>query len=259
LILPKWAVIPIPDAKKMKLPSFPDRGVWKKVRELVELLGQAGQLPDLEINLLKSPRASWMGFGRPQQSIAGDVSDWALVLITFCYLRGVPSVKINFLEGFDFEVDDRISRILAIVPKLMASGKPGWTCPNKECRNYDHERAVRCLLDKVSHHLDAALEVVPGLTANMMRLERFSSWYDNEIYGRSKYLDELERIYKNAEGRTGNPWNIAELKWRYRLMAALNPLSAKMQNKLFQLGENVPNPYNLGQEYPNCDSWSMRD
>jgi hypothetical protein len=40
--------------------------VWKKVRELVELLGQAGQLPDLEINLLKSPRASWMGFGRPQ-------------------------------------------------------------------------------------------------------------------------------------------------------------------------------------------------
>jgi hypothetical protein len=83
-----------------------------------------------------------------------------------------------------------------------------------ECRNYDHERAVRYLLDKVFHHLGAALDYVPGLTANMMRLERFSSWYDNEIYGKSKYLDELERIYKNAEGRTGNPWGIAELKWR---------------------------------------------
>lgn len=60
-----------------------------------------------------------------------------------------------------------------------------------------------------------------------MRLERFSSWYDNEIYGRSKYLGVLERIYKNAEGRTGNLWDIAELKWRYRLMAALNPLRPK--------------------------------
>jgi hypothetical protein len=95
----------------------------------------------------------------------------------------------------------------------MASGKPGWIYPNKECRNYDHERAVRYLLDNVFHHLDAALDFVPGLTANVMRLERFSSWYDNEIYGKSKYLDEMERIYKNAEGRTGNPGDIAELKW----------------------------------------------
>jgi hypothetical protein len=128
-----------------------------------------------------------------------------------------------------------------------------------ECRNYDHERAVRYLLDKVFHHLDAALDYVPCLTANMMRLERFSSWYDNEIYGKSKYLDELERIYKNAEGRIGNPWGIAELKWRLSSDGSLNPLSAKTQNRRIQLGENIPNPYNLGQEYPSCNSWRMRD
>jgi hypothetical protein len=62
--------------------------------------------------------------------------------------------------------------------------------------------------------------------------------------------------------RRGGPVTLGALlnsNGDYRLMAALNPLSAKMQNRRIQLGENIPNPYNLGQEYPSCNSWRMRD
>jgi hypothetical protein len=84
--------------------------VWKKARELVDLLSQAGNLSHLVIRLLDNPQGKWMGRGRrPQKSIPGIndprvstfLEDWAVVVNQFCPLRRIPSVKIYIPERSD--------------------------------------------------------------------------------------------------------------------------------------------------------------
>jgi hypothetical protein len=95
--------------------------------------------------------------------------------------------------------------------------------------------------------LDSALDVIPGKTARWLRLERFSTWFDEKVFGgRSKYTDEWESITK--EGHFSE--EIKHFRWRWKCMAAFNPCSAKMKglrdyhkqvargltiNKLFQM------------------------
>jgi hypothetical protein len=51
---------------------------------------------------------------------------------------------------------------------------------------------------------DNALDDVPGPTARMLRLERFSSWFEDGLHSESKYLDELERAYHSYHGSSEN-------------------------------------------------------
>jgi len=63
--------------------------------------------------------------------------------------------------------------------------------------------------------------MLPGRTAGMLRLHRFSAWYDSN--GISTYLKELERISSNVK------IELHMLKERYILMLAFYPLSTVMQ------------------------------
>lgn len=92
-----------------------------------------------------------------------------------------------------------------------------------------------------------------------MRLGRFSSWYDDDSFGKSRYLDELERITKYTmdefEGDYCNP--IADIKWRCRLMVAFNPLSPKMQRMRFKEEEYEKSltPNQLFERFPARLRW----
>lgn len=46
--------------------------------------------------------------------------------------------------------------------------------------------------------LDIELDVLPSVTANMLRLERFSSWCSNGYGSESRYERRLERILRNS-------------------------------------------------------------
>src|SRR5271168_1559746 len=50
-------------------------------------------------------------------------------------------------------------------------------------------------LDKNFLQFDNALDDLPGPTACMLRLERFSSWFEDGLHSESKYLDELELAF----------------------------------------------------------------
>jgi hypothetical protein len=185
--------------------------------------------------------------------------DWILAVQAFLRLRGIPSVKFhcsipkNFIHGVDREIGNRMT-----LDKLMESKMPFSTYLNDEGGDgrLGGAELQRCL-DWVLIGLDTALDSLTGPTAKRLRLGRFSSWYKDEIYGESKYLDELERISKTDLMRPHiYTAKTIQLKWRYRLMAAFNPLSVKMQKMRFEEGfyEHSLTPFSLESEFPNCNS-----
>jgi hypothetical protein len=52
--------------------------------------------------------------------------------------------------------------------------------------------------------LDIELDLLPGITANMMHLERFSSWYTDGLGSGSKYERGPERILKTRSTSSYN-------------------------------------------------------
>ena len=95
--------------------------------------------------------------------------------------------------------------------------------------NFYGDDTIQKRLDKSFSNLDRALDTLRGRTADMLRLRRFSRWYDDNHFGKSRYMDELERGALNLEHDTQVFQEIADIRWRYGLMVASNPLSAKMQ------------------------------
>ena len=214
-----------------------------------------------------------MGRGRrPQKSIPGIndprastfLEDWAVVVNQFCPLRRIPSVKIYIPERSDLgtAANPKIQQTISI-QELMTCQEPFGTYLNEEDEWRISDTETRETLDIIFGQLDRELDYTRGPTANVMRLERFSAWYDSEIYGKSTYLDELERVY----GSVGyiledlNPWYLIELKEKYRLMAAFNPLSFKMQKMRFEEHqyEHSLTPSHLDSEFPGCQLWTKWD
>jgi hypothetical protein len=72
-----------------------------------------------------------------------------------------------------------------------------------------------------------SLDMLPGRTAGMLRLHRFSTWYDSN--STFTYLKELERISSNVKIK------LHMLKEQYTLMLAFYPLSTVMQRIRKQL------------------------
>ncbi|MCJ1486445.1 hypothetical protein MMC06_006622 [Schaereria dolodes] len=58
------------------------------------------------------------------------------------------------------------------------------------------DKSVREDQGDIFMDLDLELDVLPGTTANMMRLERFSPWCNDGLGSESKYERKLERILK---------------------------------------------------------------
>ena len=77
--------------------------------------------------------------------------------------------------------------------------------------------------------LDAELDVLPGETASVLRLERFSTWYMDGLISESKYKQELERILKVRSRRFVHFNEPAHIQNRYRSMRSSNPRSLVRQ------------------------------
>jgi hypothetical protein len=66
------------------------------------------------------------------------------------------------------------------------------------------------------------LDVLPSKTANMLRLDRFTSWYENQLHGWSPYEDKLEALLVGNRQGIDRP---EHMNAHYRMMRAYNPLS----------------------------------
>ena len=77
--------------------------------------------------------------------------------------------------------------------------------------------------DQMFMDVDIELDMLPGITANMMRLERFSSWYTDGSGSESKYERELERILKTRSTTFPNHNKAINIQWRYANMVFCSP------------------------------------
>jgi hypothetical protein len=73
--------------------------------------------------------------------------------------------------------------------------------------------------------LDIELDLLPGITANMMRLERFSSRYTDGLGSESKYERELERILNTRSTSHYNYNQPKHIQMRYTAMRSFDPRS----------------------------------
>lgn len=208
--------------------------LYTKCVDLASLLGNARKgLPDIEINLLDSPLATWR-FDGPSFSIIeyrlrehyayrpardaeyGSDDDFhfdniEIVIHAFCRLRNAKSANLHrpWIKSHDHTKDD----------ELIALTLPEAFNVDLDSDDRDDQRK----LDEIFIGLDLALDLLPGNTANMLRLDRFSSWYVDKVRCESHYEKELERIIKSLSSRRVKERKIFSLYERYSGMIVLNP------------------------------------
>lgn len=211
----------------------------RKCGALAALLGNAKHgLPDIELHLLDSTSAKWSLKGKPQQSVAVDrerryppqdaiidrtnevasmfEDDIEIVLFAFSRIRNARSFKI--LIPADVHGDDSFINYMA---ELMMKRDPvgSYLVPIDGGNNAAIQRAY----DEISMNLDVELDILPGITASMLRLDRFSSWYTDKLGGESKYERECERIIKAWKCPVMRRSLMERLQLRYTAMRAFNP------------------------------------
>ena len=213
--------------------------LWKKCLDLATLLECSDRgLPNLKIHLRDSPRAKWFVDNEPQSSVAVDRKkrspprdkvidrsneqshimdeDYKIALKPFCRLRNVKSAKVYLPEdmGLNNQFAYHMETVLAR-KELFGS----WL----DFDNPWNDKSLQDDQDQMFMDLDVELDMLPGITANMMRLERFSSWYSNGSDSESKYETELERILKTRSTVQPNHNKAINIQWRYANMIAFSP------------------------------------
>lgn len=190
-----------------------------KVRDLVTLLSQAENIPQLEIHLKNSRFDDWSFHGQPNQSIKShdtlniyhaknDILDYYAVLQPFYRLDNVSLASIH-IEG-----DLNGARpFIETVAKIIMEG---------QCTP-----AMERDIDTAYLNFDAVLDSIGTWTGSMLRMERFATWLEDGLGSRSPYLEEMERIH--STGIDVSPNNVFAIEFRYRMTFAFNPMSAKMQ------------------------------
>ena len=216
--------------------------LYNKCTSLVTLLQSATHgLPDLTLRLSDSAVAKWTVDGAPQKSVAWDRprntpivdeildradheayifdDDSKLVLVAFVRLREARSAHIFIPDDMERE-----ERFLARLESLWTDEGLFGTYLDPEYSWND--TALQERMDITFTDLDLELDMLPGATADMLRLDRFSAWYTDEAGGESPYEKEYERIIKSwPHGKDFRDEKVEKLNWRYGIMRALNPRS----------------------------------
>lgn len=215
--------------------------LWKKCLDLAALLEQAERgLPNLEIHLKDSESAKWSVDSEPQMSVAVDRvksypprdaitdrsneqtdiknADYEFALIPFHRLRNVQTAKV-YLPG-----DMVCNNEYAYNTETILTEKEPFGTWLKADDPWNDQR-VQADQDQIFMDLDVELDLLPGITANMLRLERFSSWYTNGLDSASRYENELQRIIKTRSYSRCNYNEPEQIQYRYAAMRAFNPRS----------------------------------
>ncbi|KAF4626092.1 hypothetical protein G7Y89_g12069 [Cudoniella acicularis] len=152
-----------------------------------------------------------------------------VVLEPFWRVRNVEKAKVHYTEAL--LKSDRKELPLDFFEKAMMLKVPfgdfdtQWDYCPLEWEEWD-DKYVKKDLDQRFLRFQRFLDGDPSWEANMLRLERFSTWYTDTLSGKSKYLDEMERAWKESRCRRVD---LDDLHIRHRMMMALNPMSAAIK------------------------------
>lgn len=204
--------------------------LYKKCVALASLLENAKKgLPRIEIHLIEPSESKWSEgsstiscFLRQHFAYEPTVEEYNLlgnhfmfdppeiVLQAFYRLRNARSAEIcapsdRFHAG---KYDNELSGLTHPVPFN----------PDLDADDLEEQQ----LADQLFVELDLALDLLPGNTANMLRLARFSSWYDDASGSDSSYEREMKRIIKMWPSRRVQERRIYSLYERYSGMLIFN-------------------------------------
>ena len=234
----------------IKAPHRRDPGqivsLYKKCTMLATLLEHAqDSLPDLSLRFSDSPSAKWTVDNAPQKSVACDrprrvpavdpiidrpdneasiyCDDSQIVLCAFLRLRNARSAQISIPDDMQ-----RPDPFFTSLENIWTDEDPFGTYLDPDYTWNDTKLQER--MDITFTDLDLELDMLPGPTADMLRLERFSGWYADEAGGHSPYEREYGRILSSWTGWKQSRDKVAQkLNWRYGVMRALNPRSLYYQ------------------------------
>ncbi|KAL8789071.1 MAG: hypothetical protein Q9213_001334 [Squamulea squamosa] len=243
--------------------------LYRKCVDLAALLEHAKHgLPNMEINLLDSASAKWYSGNKPQHSISIDqkrhypyyefngngpccttamwiayrpdgdrpsdrleldpfceetkntIEDDDIVLHAFLRLRNARSAKVSGSEQRRVDYYDNVAMSIEQEEPFGTYLDPG---------SWWHDPTLQEARDKLYMHLDLDLDLLPGPTANMMRLDRFSSWYTHTFGGESKYEENYKRIIESWVEYGFSSRRLWSLFRRFARMRAFNPKSMQRQ------------------------------
>ncbi|CZT11038.1 hypothetical protein WAI453_007451 [Rhynchosporium graminicola] len=160
--------------------------------------------------------------------------DYMIVLLPFCRLRNIPLVSIkapadlSASEGKYFKcmekVMQRTGRFGDVKGPPFGSGEGGVS--------YWDDNNIQQMCDDKYIDLEDELDELHGKDANMMRLERFMYWYNED--GTSEYVSEWERMNREQYAKV-DPDYAADIDDRHDWLLTLNPMSKAMQTMRLQL------------------------
>ncbi|KAL8900390.1 MAG: hypothetical protein Q9207_005719 [Kuettlingeria erythrocarpa] len=210
---------------------------YKKCVDLAELLEHSMDgLPDIEIAFLDSTSSKWTVKGQAQESIALEnvtlSRDHLIVLQAFSRLHKARSAKINVpvaSEDGNYLTENFAETWMEKVPFGQ----------NLDPSDPWNDQELQEEMDRVFVDLDMELDLIFGPTADMMRLDRFASWYTDKVGGESKYESEYERIIRAWKGfqepnesaleKSEQSQILKRLQWRYGAMGPSTRMCCTVQ------------------------------
>ncbi|KAL8760928.1 MAG: hypothetical protein Q9184_002896 [Pyrenodesmia sp. 2 TL-2023] len=272
--------IPFYQLKKIRIiieaPDKKDQGqiicLYKKCLDLAGLLENAIHgLPNVEIVLSKSASSSWTVRGEPQRSIDLDQAtfsdDHLIVLQAFSRVRNARSATISLpvkSEEGNYLIENFADAWMREIPFGQ----------NLDLNDPWNDQELQEEMDNIFVDLDMELDLLSGHTADLMRLDRFASWYSDKIDGESKYESEYERIIRAWKGFQDSHDSTAEISeqskllksllWRYGAMRAFDPAVSRRpdaQKRYPCCDEHMNGPAGIINEWDwdRCQLWKVWD
>lgn len=221
----------------IEAPSAADPGqilcLWQKCFDLASFLEARSHdgLPRLEIYLKDTAMASWCARDQPQKTLQLKnfeiEEDWELILAAFQRLRQVPEASINVPDNLKQVLSQESRHILCCRKELLTQKEAfGGTIEPDNPWSDDELREEQ---DRLYLALERELDNQRGKTADMLRLRRFATWYEDESDWSSRAETVIERIFRSGNEQIDEGDAIYVLG-RYTAMRALNPRSLVYQH-----------------------------
>lgn len=171
--------------------------LWAKCLSLARFFESFDRkFSNVKIHLKDTESANWSANGTPQKSVTvrriwsdpprASVTHWLnqqtntfledyrIVLTAFYRSCNVRNARVYLPENM--ACDDKIAYVAVMELALMLKDSTGALLDVKDPWCLENLQKSQ---DQLFMDLDRELDLLPGTTANMMRLERFSSWYSD--------------------------------------------------------------------------------
>ncbi len=234
--------------------------LYKKVRVLVEILKGPKEFLSLWVVFAHTGNTSWFDDSKPQRSIKNNADslswevaipgakwDYQFIFPLFLQIRNVKMARMYSTERFEGKREN----LMMVKAFMEAERFKMKTTPyrSRAERGRHHGKRIEQHLDLLFIMVELILDLLRSKTANMLRLDRFSSWYTDKLHGNSPYENELKRLLTNTveEHRAVNE--------RYRIMRAHNPLSLAYRTAFPHTCRSIERPEDIDARGWNRDAW----